>query len=57
VFFIDKDPKRRTGICDSLVTIHLPFPLKRKIWDRIILCVGEVLLISGNKETLDWIKP
>ena len=41
----------------QLSNITHPLPRKRNICNSLLLCVGEVYWNSGNKETLDSVKP
>ena len=37
--------------------INYPLTPKKNICNSLVMCVGEVLLKSGNKETLHLVKP
>ena len=46
-----------TCTCESKVTFHSSFPRKKNIWHILNKCEGVFLQKSGNKETLDFVKP
>ena len=50
-------PKRINWYMCRISNITYPLPQKKIICNNLQMCVGEVLLNSGNKETLHLAKP